>query len=145
MMTTRHYSASEHTVNFAGIDLFSGAGPDEFLTTEEPEDAFNMVAGVDGEVTVNAMQSPIMNAAVTLQATSSVNDKLSALHEAHRKSVANGGVGVAPFYYKNRQGTDLLFSGEAVITKRPARSKGKSVGTVTWNFQLAQAENFSGS
>lgn len=139
----RHYALRELTCMFAGINLAEGAGDDEFITIEEPEDHFSVTQGADGTVTRSDMASSLLNVNVTLMATSPVNDKLSAIHELDR--LTSGGAGVGPFMYANRLGTDTVVAPEAFIMKRPDRNRAKAVGTVTWPFQLVNPKNFNGS
>jgi hypothetical protein len=138
-----HYAAHEFTVNFSGLDLFEGVSDDEFLTIAESEPRFISKVGVDGTVTRSDVKTVITQVSVILMATSPVNDLLSAIHTLDKLTA--GGAGVAPFFAKNRLGTSLIAAPEAWIMKLPDESRGKEVGTVTWEFELANAERHVGS
>ncbi len=122
------YSANAVTLNFSGLNIESGRGPDEFLKIEQQADDFSHAAGIDGEGVWSEMLDKYCLVTITLMQTASGNGVLWAIHKA---SMLLGG-SPSPIYVEDRKGTSKLASPTALITKMPDEAWGKEAGTTVW-------------
>ena len=134
-MTLKTYSADEVAVIFGGLDLNSGAGPDEFLSIEYDEDDFSLQIGVDGEGARSKTNNRSATITVTLMQTSNINAALSAANSADRNTP--GGI-VHPLLITLLTSlvagatTDKFVAVTAWIQKSPTRAYGRETGTREW-------------
>ena len=111
-----------------GEDEFEGKGEDVFCEITYNTDIANMVAGVDGEVTVNLTNDETAQITLTAKPSSNFNDALSA--------AANALIAGAPGAFKRFQLVNAA-SGRTLFTASNA-----FVGKITdVSFGQAQAEN----
>jgi hypothetical protein len=136
------YSGDAWTLNYAGLSLESGKGPDEFLNSEHLADEVTLVVGIDGESVFNIIKNTSRKVTVTFLYTSKANALLSAYYNVHRKT--EGGL-PAPLYLEDRLGTTKEISSSAMIAYMPDFKAGKEAGVVAWEFMLADADTFVGS
>lgn len=141
-MTTRVYSAMEHSFSFAGVPNDSGRGPDEFVSWEQKEDNFSYKAGVDGEGTYSENKDDYTELTLTIMQSSTYNDYLSGVLKGD--ITLPGGAGIATLLVRDRQGTTLLMSTSARILGWPKQSRGKEVGTNQWKFGVPNPQRFDG-
>jgi hypothetical protein len=135
------YSLNEHDLNFAGIDLDDDRGK---VTLKPVGERFTFRSGVDGATTMSEDKGKDnFTAEVELGYGSTANAKLSAFYNLARAS-GGGTAGVAPFALKDRQGTSLVLTLEAVLVGWPDQERAAEVGTITWKFFLKQPTVFVG-
>jgi hypothetical protein len=128
-------------VTFAGIVLQGWADGDA-MSIEFDGPAFNFTPGGDGENirTLNPNRSAIIT--FRLQPTSSVNDQLSAIHNADLK--APNGAGIAPFQYEDLQGSTVLKAGKAYIENPPNETIGTQPKPREWKIRASKLEGVWG-
>lgn len=137
----RVYSGAGCTFAFGPI-LPQGLGPQEFCTIEEASDAYTDEVGVDGEVTRSETLDYRATITLTLMQTSATNDLLSAVHNADKR--ARGGVGIMPFFFRDRNGRAVFKAEKCWIQKGPNRTYGRAAGTRVWTFRCADLDAFDG-
>lgn len=136
------YSADAWDFNFAGLDISTGKGPDEFLKFEQQEDEVTYKPGLDGEGVFSVVPGRARKCTLTLLETSSGNAKLSAYLNASRK--VKGGL-PAPLFAKDSLGTTKEFSPAAMITRMPDTQAAKEAGVTVWVFLMGDPDSFAGS
>ena len=136
------YSGNAWTLNYGGMELESGKGPEEFISSEHIAEERTLVTGLDGESVFNIIMDTSRKISVTFLYTSKANAKLSAYFNVCRKT--EGGL-PAPLYVADRLGTTKEISSSAMIAFMPDFKAAKEVGTVTWVFLAADADTFIGS
>lgn len=134
------YSADKWVFNFAGLQIKTGKGPDEFLKTEQQEDDFTYTAGIDGEGAFSENKNSYTKISLTLLQTSAGNDLLSAYHIASKLA---GGL-PAPLYVEDGGGNSKTISSAAMILKMPDEPVGKEVGVIVWEFGVHQPDRHVG-
>lgn len=135
------YSLNAHDLNFAGIDLDDDRGK---VTIKPVGERFSFRSGVDGTTTMSEDKGKDNHTAeVELGYGSTANAKLSAFYNLARASGA-GTAGVGPFILKDRQGTSLVGTIQAVIVGWPDQERAAEAGTVVWKFFLVQPDIFIG-
>ena len=138
---TNVYSADAWSFNFAGLQIETGKGPDEFLKITADEDDVTITVGLDGESVFNVIPGRPCTISLTLLQTSKGNGVLSAYHIA---SMAAGGL-PAPVGVEDRNGTSKTVSPSAMIKKIPEETAGKEAGAVVWEFLVATPTRFLGN
>ena len=118
-----------------GPVILSGFG-DDVISIEYPDDAFEVVRGADGQVTMVNKCVDDVAVTVTLKQSSSTNDQLSVIHKADKDS----GAGVFPLTFADGSGTTLLFADAARIVKAPTVDFGNSAKDRTWTFHTGPCE-----
>jgi hypothetical protein len=116
---------------FAGIPLKDALVQVE-VTPEGP--AYTDDIGADGSVCRSATNERRATANVTLKGHSAEHAKMSALHAADVS--ATNGVGVAPFLFKDRNGSSLVSTDKAWILGMPAKTFAQHPGDVVWAIRL---------
>jgi len=117
--------------NFAGIPLKDALVSVE-ISPEGP--AFADDIGADGSVCRYATNERRATANVVLKGHSAEHAKLSALHAADVS--ATNGLGVAPFLFKDGNGSSLVATDKAWLLGMPAKTFAASPGDVTWAIRL---------
>lgn len=134
------YSANAVTLSFAGQNIDSGRGEDEFLRIEQSEDDFSYRAGICGEGVFSENRNRYTVVTVTLLQTSAGNDVLSAIHNASKLL----GGSTAPIYVEDRNGTSKLVSDAAIILKTPDETYARDAGTVVWTIGVHNPQRHVG-
>lgn len=116
---------------FAGIPLKDALVQVE-VTPEGP--AYTDDIGADGSVCRSATNERRATCNVTLKGHSAEHAKMSALHAADVS--ATNGVGVAPFLFKDRNGSSLVSTDKAWILGMPAKTFAQQPGDVVWAIRL---------
>ena len=128
MAALRSFSILGCTATFGGYTL-SGFGPDDCITIEPSNAAFEEVVGADGDL--STYQKPVTyKVKLTLAQTSKTNDIMSAVHLADKQT----GGGVLPFVFRDQRGTTLCNLTASRIMGEPTASHGTSAGTREWNI-----------
>lgn len=136
------HSANAWTLNYGGLQLESGKGPDEFISSDHIAEERTLITGLDGESVFNIIVDTSRKISVTFMYTSKANALLSAYYNVDRKT--EGGL-PAPLYLEDRLGTTKEISSSAMIAFMPDFKVAKEAGTVTWVFLAADADTFLGS
>lgn len=135
------YSANAWTFNFAGVQIETGKGKDEFLKITQKEDTFTYQQGIDGEGVFSFSGASSVEVELTLLQTSAGNAVLSAIHTA---SLALGG-SPAPLFIEDRNGTSKTASVAAMIKKWPDDQAAAEAGMIKWAFIVHDPIRFVGS
>lgn len=138
-MALKTYDPNKVLVTFAG-NLLTGFAPDTFISLARNEDAFTLVVGAGGEATRSQNRNRSGTITVTLMATSQTNDILSVIATADELS----GIGVAPFFITEFNGTTAAIAKTAWIKKMPTLERAKEAGTVEWVFETDCLQEFAG-
>ena len=109
---------------------------DDVITIEYPEDAFEVVRGADGQVTMVNKSCDDVVVTVPLKQSSGTNDQLSVIHKADKLT----GAGVLPLVFADGSGTTLLFADAARIVKAPTVDFGNSAKDRVWTFHTGPCE-----
>lgn len=118
-----------------GPVIFSGYA-DDVVSIEYPDDAFEVVRGADGQVTMVNKSVDDVRVTVTFKQSSSTNDQLSVIHKADKLS----GAGVLPLVFADGSGTTVLFADAARIVKAPTVDFGNSAKDRVWTFHTGPCE-----
>jgi hypothetical protein len=102
------------------------------ITPEGP--AYVDDIGADGSVCRSATNERRATANVTLKGHSTEHAKLSALHAADVSKT--NGLGVAPFMFKDGNGSTLVSTDKAWLMGMPAKTFAQQPGDVTWAIRL---------
>lgn len=137
------YSAKAISLSFANLQI-TGWADGDFISIDNESDGFGDAVGTDGEVTRWDNNDERANVMITLMQTSSVNDKLSALHRLDKLSP--NGAGIGSFYCKDTNGTST-YSGESTwIVKRPEATFGREGNKPrVWKLRVASLEANDGT
>jgi len=117
--------------NFAGIALKNGLVSVE-ITPEGP--AYSDDIGADGQVCRSATNEVRATANIVLKGFSLENAKLSAACGLDRGSF--NGAGIAPFLFRDGNGSSLYATDQAWIMGMPAKTFAAAPGDVTWAIRL---------
>ena len=130
-MTTQVWSAADHSLNFAGIEMDADAiGPDSFFEVEQIAPDYKLRMGIGGGATRSQIKKPAVKVTVHLRQCASVNTLLSAFLNLDR--VTPGGIGIAPLAAKDLNGNYVLEDTEAFIEGAPPWKVGAEEGDVDW-------------
>lgn len=129
MPAARTFSLQGCTGTFLGYPL-SGFTPDDAITIEPSNAAFESVTGADGDLS-RAQKAVSYKVKVSLAQTSKCNDTFSAIH----KSDILFGTGVGPFVFVDERGTSVCALSAAYIVGEPSAAYGTSIKTREWNFE----------
>lgn len=135
------YSLNEHTLLLGGIPIEEDVGT-VTLTPVGPR--FSFRNGIDGTTTMSENKgNDNHNCKIKLGYGSAGNAVISAVYQAARKSGA-GNAGIVPFVLKDRQGTSLCATLEAIPIGWPDTERAAEAGEIEWNIFLVQPERFEG-
>lgn len=124
-----------------GSSLIQGfAEGDDVITLEPQADAYNSLAGADGEVTRSKTNDNRWLLRVRLLQTSPSNDDLMGAAAADRLS--NGGV--RPLLLKDLSGNTLVGEAQAYIQRLPDAGLGTNVSDREWAIMLPSPDIFIG-
>lgn len=126
--------AAEKVVITVGTVIVTGFTDGDFVTVKFDEDRYTHKAGADGEVGRAKNASRAGTIEITLSATSSANDELSALF--HLDNL--GGIDAPiPVSVTDLSGTSFAAAAKAWIKSSPDMTFGKDVGDRVWTLQAA--------
>ncbi len=117
--------------NFALIPLKNGLVSVE-ITPEGP--AYSDDIGADGQVCRSATNECRATANITMKGFSLENAKLSAVCGLDRGTF--NGAGIAPFLFRDGNGSSLYATDQAWILGMPAKTFAAAPGDVTWAIRL---------
>ena len=136
------YSCNQVKCVVGAFPVESGRSDGDFITIAQTEESYTYKQGVDGEGTRSATGARLCRVTITVMQTSAANAYFSALHKGDVE--ANGGAGVVPLSISDLGGLSLFFSPEAWIVKMPDQTYAKESGTVAWEFDCHNVQNFAG-
>ena len=128
MATLRTFSLQACTITFGGFTV-SGFSADDAITLDPSNDAFEVVTGADGDVSM-AQKSVSWAVKVSLSQTSKTNDAFSAILNADIIS----GTGVLPFGFADPRGTTVFQLTASRIMGFPTVGIGSTIKTREWNI-----------
>lgn len=129
------YDAKAVSFSFANIQGV-GLADGEFLVIDNESDAYGDVIGTDGETTRFRTNDDRANVTFRLMQSSSMNDKLSAIHALDK--LTSNGAGLGAFYAKDTNGTSEYSGENAWIRKPPAVSFDRSAKEREWKIRVAK-------
>jgi len=136
-MAMRAWDLRDLTISLNAVPLVGGYGEDEVMALEWEEDQFVAFVGADGEVARASTNNGLATVTLTYAQTSAANDRLSALLIADR--AAPNGAGAGHFQARDVNGRMLVESERAWVMAFPSVTLGKTIQTVEWKIQLADA------
>lgn len=120
----------------------SGRGDGDFITITQTEEGFTYKQGTDGEGTRSATGARLCRVTITVGQTSAANAYFSALYQGDINT--DGGAGIVPIAVTDLGGKSLFTAKETWIVKMPDGAYAKESGTVAWEFDCHNAQNFIG-
>jgi hypothetical protein len=117
-------------MDFAGVPLDSGFGPDTVVKITEDQPRFGDKVGADGEVTRYRLTNRMVNVEITFMQSSDANALLSAIQIVDDSAPNGAGVGI--LLIKDEDGTSKYLCPQAWIAKRPDVEFGVEVTSRTW-------------
>jgi hypothetical protein len=115
----------------------SGYGEDEVMALEWAEDQFTAFVGADGEVSRASTNNGMATVTLTYAHTAAANDRLTALLKIDM--LTPNGAGAGMFSARDTQGRMVVQSERSWIMGYPGVTLGKTIQTVQWKIQLANA------
>ena len=128
MAALRTFSLQACTITFGGFTV-SGFSADDAITLDPSNDAFEVVTGADGDVSM-AQKSVSWAVKVSLSQTSKTNDAFSAL----LKSDILFGTGVLPFGVVDPRGSTAVALTAARTIAYPSMALGTSIKGREWKL-----------
>ena len=128
MAALRTFSLQACTITFGGFTV-SGFSADDAITLDPSNDAFEVVTGADGDVSL-AQKSVSWAVKVSLSQTSKTNDAFSAL----LKSDILFGTGVLPFGVVDPRGSTVVALTAARTIAYPSMALGTSIKGREWKL-----------
>lgn len=137
-MAMRAWNVRDLAISLNAVPLENaGYGEDEVLQLEWEEDQFTAYVGADGEVSRAATNNGLATVTLTYAQTAPANDRLTALLKAD--IAATNGAGAGNFTARDTNGRMLIQSERAWVMAYPSVTLGKTIQTVEWKIQLADA------
>lgn len=138
MATMRAWNIKDLTISLNGVPLSDGGyGEDEVMSLEWEEDQFTAYVGADGEVSRAATNNGLATVTLTYAHTAAANDRLTALLKADL--AATNGAGAGMFQARDLNGRMVVASERSWVMAYPSVTLGKTIQTVEWKIQLADA------
>lgn len=136
-MAMRAWNIKDLTISLNAVPLEGGYGEDEVMQLEWEEDQFTAYVGADGEVSRAATNNGLATVTLTYAQTSPANDRLSALLKADL--LATNGAGAGMYQARDLNGRMVVLSERAWVMAYPSVTLGKTIQTIEWKLQLADA------
>lgn len=137
-MAMRAWNIKDLAISLNAVPLSDGGyGEDEVMQLEWEEDQFTSYVGADGEVSRAATNNGLATITLTYAQTAAANDRLTALLKAD--IAAPNGAGAGMFAARDVNGRMLVASERAWVMAYPSVTLGKTIQTVEWKLQLADA------
>jgi hypothetical protein len=134
----RAWNIKDLAISLNAVPLSDGGyGEDEVMQLEWEEDQFTAYVGADGEVSRAATNNGLATVTLTYAHTAAANDRLTALLKADM--AAPNGAGAGMFSARDVNGRMLVQAERAWVMAYPSVTLGKTIQTVEWKLQLADA------
>lgn len=133
----RSYNLKNVVCTLGSVTL-DGYGEDEAVTVEWAADITDETVTADGQVVFNRLNDRRLHVTLHLNPTSNALPQLQALLETqHQDNIGVSLPVIAPLvFFLFDPATGTLYTGDAVITSRPAMSFAKRVGAVQYKLTL---------
>lgn len=120
------------SVVFGLLPLGDGRA-DPFFEIEQEGEAYVVEGpGADGLITRCGTNANLFKITLSFKGSSQEHAKLSAIHIADK--IAENGAGVAPLLVKDNNGSTLIMTDRAWITKMPKQGYGVTPADVQWEL-----------
>lgn len=136
-MAMRAWNIKDVALSLNAVPLEGGYGEDEVMQLEWEEDQFTPYVGADGEVSRAATNNGLATVTLTYAQTSPANDRLTALLKTDIATPNGAGAGM--FSARDVNGRMLVQSERAWVAAYPSVTLGKTIQTIEWKLQLADA------
>lgn len=136
------YDLENVSIIFGGIPLDSGFGEGGAVKIAQEEPGFVNKVGSDGSVTRSKTGKKLTKVTITCLQTSSINSKLSVIHNIDL--AAKNGAGVVPMLINDNGGLSLFAAQEAWIEGWPETPYNTDAGDHEWVIWCAKPERFVG-
>jgi|1185.fasta_scaffold62896_2 hypothetical protein len=138
MSQMRAWNIKDLTISLNAVPLSDGGyGEDEVMQLEWEEDQFTAYVGADGEVSRAATNNGLATVTLTYAHTAQANDRLSALLKADL--AATNGAGAGMYSARDLNGRMVVVAERAWVMAYPSVTLGKTIQTIEWKIQLADA------
>lgn len=135
------YSLNEHTLLVGGLPITEDIGS---ITLAPVGKRFSFKNGIDGTTTMSENKGNDNHTCkIKIGYGSAGNAVISAVYNLARKSPA-GNAGIVPLVMKDRQGTSLCATLEAIPMGWPDVERAAESGEIEWELFLVQPERFEG-
>jgi Protein of unknown function (DUF3277) len=124
------------SLNAIGLDD-GGYGEDEVMALEWAEDQFTAFVGADGEVSRASTNNGLATVTLTYAHTAAANDRLTGMLQLDMATPNGAAAGV--FSARDPNGRMVVTSERAWIMGYPSVTLGKTIQTLQWKIQLADA------
>jgi hypothetical protein len=141
MGSQKEYNPKRHKVLISGVQM-TGFAEDVMFTFEESGPLFNVVQGVDGQVSRSRNYKQTGLLTIHLMNTSRSNAVLSALAQLGISS--EGGEDVVAVLVTDDNGTSKIAADTAWIEERPKPSRGTQASANEWKIRVANYVFFEG-
>ena len=137
-MAMRAWNIKDLAISLNAVPLSDGGyGEDEVMALEWEEDQFTAYVGADGEVSRAATNNGLATVTLIYAHTAAANDRLTALLKAD--IAATNGAGAGMFQARDVNGRMVVQSERAWVMAYPSVTLGKTIQTIEWKLQLADA------
>lgn len=136
-MAMRAWNIKDLALSLNAVPLEGGYGEDEVMQLEWEEDQFIPYVGADGEVSRAATNNGLATVTLTYAQTAAANDRLTALLKADIATPNGAGAGM--FQARDTNGRMVVISDRAWVAAYPSVTMGKTIQTIEWKLQLADA------
>lgn len=137
-MAMRAWNIKDLAISLNAVPLDDGGyGEDEVMALEWAEDQFTAYVGADGEVSRAATNNGLATVTLTYAHTAAANDRLTALLKADIATPNGAGAGM--FVARDTNGRLVVSAERAWVMAYPSVTVGKTIQTVEWKIQLADA------
>lgn len=138
MAQMRAWNIKDLAISLNAVPLSDGGyGEDEVMQVEWEEDQFTAYVGADGEVSRATTNNGMATVTLTYAQTAAANDRLTALLKADM--LAPNGAGAGHFEARDSNGRMVIMSDRAWVMAYPSVTLGKTIQTLEWKIQLADA------
>lgn len=138
MSQMRAWNIKDLAISLNAVPLSDGGyGEDEVMQLEWEEDQFTAYVGADGEVARAATNNGLATITLTYAHTAQANDRLTALLKADL--LATNGAGAGMYQARDLNGRMVVSSERAWVMAYPSVTLGKTIQTIEWKIQLADA------
>ena len=136
-MAMRAWNIRDLQISLNAVPLEGGYGEDEVMSLEWEEDQFTAFVGADGEVSRAQTNNGLATVTLTYAHTSPANDRLTAILKLDL--VTPNGAGAGMFQARDSNGRMVVSSERAWVMAYPSVTLGKTIQTLEWKIQLADA------
>jgi len=138
MAGMRAWNIKDLNISLNAVPLDDGGyGEDEVMALEWAEDQFTAFVGADGEVSRASTNNGLATVTLTYAHTAAANDRLTALLKADLSTPNGAGAGM--FSARDTNGRMVVQAERSWVMAYPSVTLGKTIQTLQWKIQLADA------